>query len=39
MFPTLKLNDDLFKWLKPSNNRDWTPEQAVLAQAEFRAAK
>ena len=36
MFPTLKLNDDLFKSLKPSNNRDWTPEQAVLARAEFR---
>ena len=40
MFPTLKLNDDLFKSLKPSNNRDWTPEQAVLAQGRVsRAAK
>ena len=36
MFPTLKLNDDLFKSLKPSNNREWTPEQAMLAKAEFR---
>ena len=39
MLPTLKLNDDLFKSLKPSNNRDWTPEQAMLAQAEFRGGQ
>jgi hypothetical protein len=36
MLPTLKLNDDLLKSLTPSNNRDWTPEQAVLARAEIR---
>ncbi len=36
MFPTLKLNGDLVKSLTPSNNRDWTPEQAVLAYADIR---
>jgi hypothetical protein len=36
MFPTLKLNDDLFKTWKPSNNRTWVPEQARLAYAETR---
>ena len=36
MFPSLKLNDDLLKSFKPSNHRDWTPEQAVLAHAEFQ---
>ena len=36
MLPTtLKLNDDLFKTLKPSNDRDWTPEQSKLASAEI----
>jgi hypothetical protein len=35
MFPTLRLNDDLFKTLKPSNNRDWVPEQARLADAKL----
>jgi hypothetical protein len=35
MFPTLKLNDDLLKPLAPSNNRDWTPEQAKVAKAEI----
>jgi len=35
MFPTLKLNEDLFRSLTPSNSRDWTPEQVVLATAEF----
>jgi hypothetical protein len=36
MFPTtLKLNPDLFKSLKPSNDRDWTPEQAKLATADI----
>jgi hypothetical protein len=34
MLPTLKLNEDLVKSFKPSNNRDWCPEQAVLANAE-----
>ena len=36
MFPSLKLNDDLSKSFKPSNDRDWTPEQAVLADAEIK---
>ncbi len=35
MFPTLRLNNDLIKSFKPSNQRDWSPEQAVLANAEF----
>jgi len=39
MFPSLKLNDDLFKTLKPSNDRDWTPEQAKLAEAAFSGHK
>jgi hypothetical protein len=34
MFPTLKFNDDLVKSFRASNDRDWTPEQAVLAHAE-----
>jgi hypothetical protein len=36
MLPSLKLNGDLVKSLKPSNSRDWTPEQAVLAYAEIQ---
>jgi hypothetical protein len=36
MLPTLQLNPDLLKSLKPSNRRDWTPEQAVLANAEVK---
>jgi len=35
MFPSPKLNEDLFKSLKPSNRRDWVPEQAVPAYADF----
>jgi hypothetical protein len=35
MFPTLKPNPDLFKSVKPSNNREWTPDQTVLAEAEI----
>jgi Domain of unknown function (DUF4105) len=35
MFPTLKLNPDLTKPLVPTNDRDWTPEQAKLASADF----
>ena len=30
MFPSLQLNEDLLKPLKPSNDRDWAPELAVL---------
>lgn len=36
LFPTLKLNEDLVKSFKPSNHRDWLPEQAVLARADIR---
>jgi hypothetical protein len=39
MFPSFKLNDDLFKTLKPSNNRAWSPELASLAQADFNGSK
>jgi hypothetical protein len=39
MLPTLRLNDDLFKTLKPSNNRDWVPEQVKLAEAKFSGDK
>jgi len=35
MFPSLKLNDDLFKWLRPSNDRDWTPGMEVMPKADF----
>jgi hypothetical protein len=35
MLPSLKLDDDLLKSVKPSNRRDWTPEQAKLALAEI----
>jgi hypothetical protein len=37
MLPTtLKLNGDLVKSVIPSNDRDWTPEQAVLTTADIR---
>jgi hypothetical protein len=36
MFPTLELNEDLFRSLKPSNDRDWTPEQALLPTAQLQ---
>lgn len=35
MWPTLQLNPDLIKTVKPSNDRDWSPDQAVLPRAEF----
>jgi hypothetical protein len=35
MFPSLKLNEDLLKPLVPTNRRDWAPELAVLARADF----
>ena len=36
MYPTtLELDKDLFKFLTPSNDRDWTPEQAVLTTVDF----
>jgi hypothetical protein len=39
MFPTLKLNPDLLKPLVATNDRDWTPEQAKLAVADFDGGK
>ena len=36
MFPSLTFNTDLVKSLRPSNDRDWSPELAVLARAEIR---
>lgn len=39
MLPSLKLNGDLLKSVQPSNDREWTPEQAVLASADFHGKK
>ena len=39
MLPSLKLNGDLVKWVKPSNQRDWAPEQAMLARADFQGRR
>ncbi len=39
MFPSLKLNGDLFKWLRPSNDRDWTPGMEVMPKAYFQGDK
>lgn len=33
--PRVNVNPDLFKWLAPSNDRDWAPDQAVLPRAEL----
>ncbi|MBN2582741.1 MAG: DUF4105 domain-containing protein [Planctomycetes bacterium] len=33
--PSPKLNPDLVKTLQPSNDRNWSPDQAVLPYAEF----
>ncbi|MGW8257484.1 MAG: Lnb N-terminal periplasmic domain-containing protein [Thermoguttaceae bacterium] len=35
MWPTLKLDEDLFKWVKPSNDRQWSPGQQVLPSADI----
>ncbi|OHB69519.1 MAG: hypothetical protein A2V70_14385 [Planctomycetes bacterium RBG_13_63_9] len=35
MLPSPQINPDLLKPLEPSNDRDWRPDQAVLAYAEF----
>ena len=35
MFPTLTFNEDLLAPLTPTNRRDWAPELAVLARADF----
>ena len=39
MLPTLKLNPDLFKSFRPSNDRDWTPGMEVMAKAEIKGDK
>jgi hypothetical protein len=35
MYPTLKLNPDLYKSLKASNNREWSPDQAIMPEVEI----
>jgi hypothetical protein len=36
MYPTtLELDKNLFRFLTPSNDRDWAPEQAVLTTVDF----
>ena len=35
MLPSPQINPDLVKPLRPSNDRDWEPDQAVLAYAQF----
>ena len=39
MFPSLKLNEDLFKSFKPSNDRDWTPGMEVMPKADLMGDK
>ena len=36
LFPSLEPNRDLVKFLVPSNDRDWTADQAVVAFADFQ---
>jgi len=35
----VQINPDLVKMLKPSNDRDWAPDQAVLPSAEFHGER
>ena len=35
LFPSLTFNPDLFKWVKPSNDRDWTPGMEVMPRADI----
>lgn len=35
MYPSLEINPDLVKIFRPSNDRRWQPDQAVLAYADF----
>jgi len=37
--PSARVNPDLVKTLRPSNDREWTPNQAVLPYAEFHGEK
>jgi hypothetical protein len=39
MFPSLKLNPDLFKSFRPSNDRDWTPGMEIMPRAEISGDK
>ncbi len=36
VLPVMQINPDLVKTAQPSNHRDWSPDQAVLAYAQFR---
>jgi hypothetical protein len=36
MFPSFKLNEDLFKSFKPSNDRNWTPGMEVMPKADIQ---
>jgi hypothetical protein len=35
LIPSCKMNDDLFKWIKPSNDREWTPGMEIMPKADF----
>lgn len=37
--PLEKINPDILKWMRPSNDRVWTPDQAVLPVAEFHGSQ
>lgn len=39
MFPSLELNQDLFKSFKPSNDRQWTPGMEQMPKADFQGDK
>lgn len=39
LLPAPAINPDLLKFLRPSNDRDWSPDQAVLATAEFHGGE
>jgi hypothetical protein len=39
LLPSLELNPDLLKFLTPSNDRDWTSDQAVAAFADFQGER
>jgi hypothetical protein len=35
LFPSFKLNEDLFKWIRPSNDRDWIAGMERMPRADF----
>jgi hypothetical protein len=39
MFPSFRLNNDLFKTFRPSNDRDWTQGMEVMPKAYFQGDK